>query len=121
MMRTLIVALFLLACPLSAGLGDEKKAAADNEAGLVKIEVQGKLIRQDHRYCVQARNPVFDDKFLVELVRTEDKNQALDQHIQHLEGQIVTVSGVLRFSRGRIDGPALGIPVKSESQVQKAK
>jgi hypothetical protein len=121
MMRILIFALLMLACPLSSGLGDEKKPAADNETGLVKIEAQGKLVRQDGRYCVQAKNPVFNDKFLVELVRTEDKNRDLDQHIQRLEGQVVIVRGVLRFSPGRTDGPEFGIPIKSESQVQKAK
>jgi hypothetical protein len=121
MMRTLAFALLILGCPLSSGLGNEKKPATDNETGLVKIEVQGKLLRQDGRYCVQAKNPVFNDRFLVELVRTEDKNRDLDQHIQRLEGQVVIVRGVLRFSPGRTDGRELGIPIKSESQVQKAK
>src|SRR5262245_49035912 len=91
------------------------------EAGLVKIEVRGKLVRQDGLYCVQSKNPVFNDMFLVQLVRTEDKNKDLDQHIQRLEGQVVIVSGVLRFSSGRNDGLQLGIPIKSETQVQKAK
>jgi hypothetical protein len=57
----------------------------------------------------------------VELVRTEDKNRDLDQHIQSLEGQVVIVRGVLRFTPRRIDGPELGIPIKSESQIEKAK
>ena len=85
-MRILIFALLILACPLSSAPADEKKPAANNETGLVKIEAQGKLVRQDGRFCVQAKNPVFNDKFLVELVRTEDKNRDLDQHIQRLEG-----------------------------------
>jgi hypothetical protein len=121
MMRNLALALLLVACPLSTGLGDEKKPAADNETGLVKVEVKGKLVRQDGRYCVQAANPVFKDAFMVELVRTEDKNRDLDQHIQSLEGQVVIVRGVLRFTPRRIDGPELGIPIKSESQVEKVK
>ena len=120
-MRTLAFALLVLACHLSSGQGNEKKPAEDDEIGLVKVEVQGKLVRQDGRYCVQAKNAVFNDTFLVELVRTEDKNRDLDQHIQRLEGQVVIVRGVLRFSPGRTDGPEFGIPIKSESQVQKAK
>jgi hypothetical protein len=121
MMRTLAFALLILGCPLSSGPGNEKKPATDDETGVVKVEVQGKLLRQGGRYCVQAKNPVFNDTFLVELVRTEDKNRDLDQHIQRLEGQVVIVRGVLRFSPGRADGPELGIPIKSESQIQKAK
>ena len=120
-MRNLALALLILAYPLSAGLGEEKKPDADDETGLVKVEVQGKLVRKDGRYCVQAKNPDFNDAFLVQLVRTEDKNQDLDKHIQGLEGQVVIVRGVLRFSPGRTDGPELGIPIKSESQIQKAK
>lgn len=79
MMRILALALLILAYPLSSALGEDKTPAADNEMGLVKVEVQGKLVRKDGRYCVQARNPVFDDAFLVQLVRTEDKNQALGE------------------------------------------
>jgi hypothetical protein len=44
-MRTLAFALLALACTLSSGLGDEKKPAEDDENGLVKVEVQGKLVR----------------------------------------------------------------------------
>ena len=121
MLHSLLFALLILGCLLSSGLGNEKQSGADNETGLVKIEVQGKLLRQDGRYCVQAKNPGFNQGFLVELVRTEDKNRDLDQHIQRLEGQVVIVRGVLRFTPRRADGPELGIPIKSESQVQKAK
>ena len=120
-MRNLALGLLILAYPVSSGLADEKKGAADDETGLVKIEVQGKLVRQDGRYCVQAKNPVFNEGFLVELIRTEDKNRDLDGHIRSLEGQVVIVRGVLRFSPRRLDGPELGIPITSESQVQKAK
>ena len=120
-MRTLAFALLVLACPLSSGQGNEKKPAEDDEIGLVKVEVQGKLVRQDGRYCVQAKNPVFNQGFLVELIRTEDKNRHLDGHLRSLQGQVVIVRGVLRFSPRRIDGPELGIPITSESQVQKAK
>ena len=120
-MRTLAFALLVLACPLSSGKGDEKKPAEDDEIGLVKVEVQGKLVRQDGRYCVQAKNPVFNQGFLVELIRTEDKNRDLDEHIRSLEGQLVTVRGVLRFTSRRLDGPELGIPITTESQVQKGK
>jgi hypothetical protein len=59
--------------------------------------------------------------FLVELVRTEDKNRDLDRHIRRLEGKVVVVRGVLRFSSRRVDGPELGIPIKCESQVREAK
>jgi hypothetical protein len=121
MMRNLALGLLILAYPLSSGLADEKKRAADNETGLIKVEVQGKLVRQEGRYCVQAKNPVFNQGFLVELIRTEDKNRDLDGHIRSLEGQVVIVRGVLRFSPRRLDGPELGIPITSESQVQKAK
>jgi hypothetical protein len=113
--------MLFLACPLSSGLGDEKKPAAADEKGLVKVEVQGKLVREAGRYCVQAKNPGFKETFLVELVRTEDKNRDLNEHLRSLEGQVVIVRGVLRYSPRRIDGPELGIPIKSESQVQKAK
>ena len=121
MMRNLALALLILAYPLSSGLGEEKKPAADDEMGLVKVEVQGKLVRKDGRYCVQAKNPVFNDAFLVQLVRTEDKNRPLDEHLSDLEGQVVVVRGVLRFISGRQDGPELGVRIKDESQVQKAK
>ncbi len=120
-MRNLGIALLLVVCPLSSGLGDEKKPPADNETGQVKVEVKGKLVRQDGRYCVQTNNPVFKDAFMVELVRSEDKNRELDQHIRNLEGQVVIVRGVLRFTPRRLDGPELGVPIKSESQVEKAK
>ena len=120
-MRNLALGLLILAYPLSSGLADEKKRAADSETGLVKVEVQGKLVRQDGRYCVQAKNPVLNEGLLVELIRTEDKNRHLDEHIRRLQGQVVIVRGVLRFSPRRIDGPELGIPIRSESQVQKAK
>jgi hypothetical protein len=121
MMRNLALGLLILAYLLSSGLADEKKRAAANETGLVKVAVQGKLVRQDGRYCVQAKNPVFNQGFLVELIRTEDKNRHLDGHLRSLEGQVVIVRGVLRFSPRRIDGPELGIPITSESQVRKAK
>ena len=126
MMRNLALALLILACslssglPPSSGLAEEKKPAAGVETGLVKVEVQGKLVRKDAGYCVQAKDPDFDTAFLVQLVRTEDKNRDLDKHIRGLEGQVVIVRGVLRFSPGRLDGPELGIPIKTESQVQKA-
>jgi hypothetical protein len=120
-MRNVGLALLLVTCHLSNGLGDEKEPVADNEMGLVKVEVKGKLVRQDGRYCVEANNPVFKDAFLVQLVRSEDKNRALDEHIRSLEGQVVIVRGVLRFTPRRLDGPELGIPIKSESQVEKAK
>ena len=121
MLRTLALALLILACPLSSGLGEErKKPAADNESGVIKIEVQGKLVRKGAGHCVQAKNPDFDQAFLVELLRSEDKNRDLDEHLQGLEGQVVIVRGVLRFASRRQDGPELGIPLKSESQIQKA-
>jgi hypothetical protein len=120
MMRTLVVTLLALACPLPAGPGDAKKTAADNETGLVKVEVRGKLVRRDGRYYVQAKNPVFQEAFLVELVRSEDKDRALDQLLQSQEGRIVTVRGVLRFSPRRTDGAELGIPLTSATQIQKA-
>jgi len=119
-MRNLALALLILACLPFTGWGKEKKPAADDQTGLVKIEVRGKLVRKDHYYCVQAKNPDFDDTFLVQLVRTEDKNQNLDEHIGGLEGQVVIVRGVLRFTPRRQDGPELGIPIRNESQIQKA-
>jgi hypothetical protein len=120
-MRNLGIALLLVICPLSSGLGDEKKPAADDETGQVKVEVKGKLVKQDGRHCVQTNNPVFKEAFMVELLRSEDKNRELDEHIRNLEGQVVIVRGVLRFTPRRLDGPELGVPIKSESQVEKAK
>src|SRR5262249_30367956 len=121
MTRQVGPALLILVCMLTSVLADEKQPAVNNETGLVKVEVQGKLVRQDNRYCVQAKNPVFKDTFLIELIRTEDKNQELNEHIRKLEGHVVIVRGVLRFSAKRLDGPELGIPIQSEAQVQKAK
>src|SRR5262249_48598912 len=121
MRRTVAFTMLFLACPLSSGLGDEKEPGAADERGLVNVEIQGKLVREGGRYCVQAKNPDFKETFLVELVRTEDKNRDLDEHVRSLEGQVVTVRGILRYSPRRIDGPQLGIVIKSESQVQKAK
>jgi hypothetical protein len=121
MMRNLALGLLILAYPLSSGLADEKKGVADSETGVVKVEVQGKLVRQDTRYCVQAKNPEFNQRFLVEFVRGEDKDRQLDEHLRSLEGQVVIVRGMLLFSSRRTDGPELGIPIMSESQVQKAK
>jgi hypothetical protein len=121
MMRNLALALLILAYPLSSGLGDEKKPAADDETGLVKVEVKGKLVRQDGRHCVQAKNPVFNQAFLVEILRGEDKDRDLDQHLQNLEGQVVIVRGVLRFTPRRTDGPELAIPINSQTQIQKTK
>jgi hypothetical protein len=114
------VALLILACLPPMGLTGEKPAA-EGERGLVKVEVQGKLVKKGNGYCVQAKDPDFDTPFLVELVRTEDKNRNLDKHLQSLEGQVVILRGVLRFVQGRLDGPELGVRVKSEEQVQKAK
>ncbi len=56
----------------------------------------------------------------MQLVRTEDKNQDLDRHIEGLLGRVVTVRGTLRFVSGRTDGPQLGVPIREESQVSKA-
>ena len=121
MTRNAAFALLILAGPVSFGLAEEKKPAADSDTGLVKVEVQGNLVRKDGRYCVQAKNPDFHRIFLVELVRTEDKQRDLDEHIRSLEGQVVIVRGTLRFVSRRQDGPELGIPIKSKSQVEKAK
>jgi len=118
-MRHLALALLILVCPLSTGWGEEKEPAAAKETGVVKVEVQGKLVRKGNHYCVQAKDPDFDKAFLVELLRTEDKNRPLDERLSDLEGQVVVVRGVLRFISGRQDGPELGIHIKNESQVQK--
>jgi hypothetical protein len=113
MIRTLVFTLLGLACPLSSGPGNEKKPAADGETGLVKVEVQGKLVRKDGRYYVRARNPAFGEAFLVELVRSEDKNRALDRLLGSLEGRVVTARGVLRFSRVGSTGPSWGSPSRA--------
>lgn len=119
-MRQLALALVILACPLSSGWGAEKKPAAVDGAGVVKVEVQGKLVRKENYYCVQAKDPDFDIAFLVQLLRSEDKNRDLDEYLKGLEGKVVVVRGLLRFSPGRTDGPELAIGIKNESQVQKA-
>jgi hypothetical protein len=120
MMRQVVLTGLALACPLAVAPGDEKNLAANDGSGLVKVEVIGKLVRKEGHYCVRAKNPTAAEAFLVELVRTEDKNRELDQHLQGLESQVVVVRGVLRFSPGRLDGPQLGVPIRQKAQVQKA-
>jgi hypothetical protein len=79
--------------------------------------VTGKLVRKDGVYCIEVRNSGSRSTYLVQLVRTEDKNRPLDEHLAGLLGRVVAARGVLRFSPGRTDGPQLGIPIRDESQV----
>ena len=119
MSRILIVFAMVLFLPVSVR-GSAEKPGAEDEEGLVKIEAKGKLVVMDGRYCVEAKNPVFNEPFLVQLLRSEDKNRVLDNHIKSLVGQVVVARGVLRFTPQRTDGPKLAIPISSESQVRKA-
>src|SRR5262245_24118661 len=113
MVRCLWVAPLLVALAAATAMADEKGPGSKEEAGTVQVELRGKLVRQEGVYCVKARNES-GDTFLVQLVRTEDKNQDLDKHIEGMLGRVVTVRGTLRFISGRSDGPQLGVPVRKE-------
>ncbi len=74
-------------------------AATDDEMGLVKAQIKGKLIRKEGvaGYCILVEpsgDPRMIDK-LVRLARTEDKQPDLDKLIESLEGKTVIVRGNL--------------------------
>lgn len=120
MIRSLWCTPLLLVLAASTAVADEKKPNPEDEAGTVQVELRGKLVRDNGIYCVKGRNEG-GTTFLVQLVRTEDKNHALDKHMEGLVDSIVTVRGTLRFSPGRDDGPQLGIHLREKSQINKAK
>jgi hypothetical protein len=98
----------------------DEKPDPEKDVGTVQVEVSGKLLRDNGVYCVKARNEV-GTTFLVQLVRTEDKNQELNKYLEELVDSRITVRGTLRFSPGRLDGPQLGIHLRDQSQIKKAK
>jgi hypothetical protein len=93
-MRCSAVTLLVLLWSVSLVLGGEKEPAAGRETGLVEAKVQGKLIRKDGRYCVQAKNPGPGDAFLVELVRTEDKRAHTEKVLKRCDVQAVDWAGL---------------------------
>jgi len=120
MIRYLWFPPLLLILFASIAVADDKKPDPEDEAGTVQVDVRGKLVRDNGIYCVKARNEG-GATFLVHLVRSEDKNQELDKHLEGLVDHVVAVRGTLRFSPGRSDGPQLGIHLREKSQISKAK
>jgi hypothetical protein len=112
-MRLLAIMIVMFACFTSSGWATELP-----EIGVITVAIDGKLVRKDGMLIVQARNPDFEDKFPVQLIRTEDKQRDLDEYINSLVGHIVTVKGQLSYSRHRVDGPELGISINKKSQIQ---
>jgi hypothetical protein len=120
MIRFLWFTPLLLVLSALIAVADEKKPNPEDEVSTVQVELRGKLVRDNGIYCVKARNEG-GTTFLVQLVRSEDKNQELDKYLEGLVDSVVAVRGTLRFSPGRIDGPQLGIHLKDKSQINKAK
>ncbi len=120
MIRFLWFASLLLVPSATIAVADDKNPDPENEVGTAQLEVSGKLLRDNGVYSVKARNET-GTTFLVQLVRTEDKDQELDKHLQELVDSVVTVRGALRFTPGRLDGPQLGIHVRDQAQIKKAK
>ncbi|HVS35635.1 MAG TPA: hypothetical protein VMS17_08635 [Gemmataceae bacterium] len=66
--------------------------------GSIRIEIKGKLTALDKVpwYVVRVNDSVFPNvSVVVRLVRGEDKNRQLDEHLKSLAGKMVVVEGFL--------------------------
>ena len=71
-----------------------------DQSGYVKLEVEGTLLHQGPAYYIQTHDASFpEQKLLVWLERSEDKNRALDRHLEQLDGQSVIARGFLDCRR----------------------
>ena len=87
----------------------------------VKVEVKGKLVHKDNMYYVETNDATFSDfKLLVGLGRAEDKNRALDRHLESLEGKAVVAYGYLDCRRVTQENAKIYLYLYSETQVKPA-
>ena len=99
----------------------EKAKPGEAPASYVRVEVKGVLVRKDDGYYVSASDSVFPTiELLVKLERTEDKNRALDDHLQALEGKAVVAGGLLDCRRVGGDKAGVEIHVSDVRQVRAA-
>ncbi|MDT5121797.1 MAG: hypothetical protein QOC96_1279 [Acidobacteriota bacterium] len=101
------------------------RVPTSSPSSYVKLEVRGILLHKEDAYYIQANDPAFSDfKLLVRLERSEDKNRALDQHLQILEGKTVIARGFLdgtRITQGAgLEVGVIGLRLNRESQVEAA-
>ena len=119
------VSLFIAATvAVLVSAGEEKtELVKEVPESYVKIEVRGKLVRMDGiHYYVEASDTVFhDSKILVKLLRSEDKNRILDEHLKSLEGKIVVVSGYMDCRKIDAKKMIINLRLSNEEQVQIAK
>jgi hypothetical protein len=84
----------------------------------VKLEVEGTLHHQGPAYYVQTHDANFpEQKLLVQLERSEDKNRALDRHLEQLEGQSVIARGFLDCRRVGQEAGVIYIYLHSADQI----
>jgi hypothetical protein len=90
----------------------------DDRSDYVKLEVEGTLLHQGPAYYVQTHDANFpDQKLLVRLERSEDKNRALDRHLEQLEGQSVIARGFLDCRRVGQEAAVIYLYLSSADQI----
>jgi len=97
------------------------KAQSSEPSAYVKVEVKGKLVHKDNMYYVETSDATFSDfKLLVGLERAEDKNRALDRHLEGLDGKAVIAYGYLDCRRITQENAKIYLYLSSERQVKAA-
>jgi hypothetical protein len=95
------------------------KAQPPEPSAYVKVEVKGKLVHKDYMYYVETGDATFSDfKLLVGLERSEDKNRALDRHLESLEGKAVIAYGYLDCRRITQENATIYLYLSNETQVK---
>jgi hypothetical protein len=95
------------------------RAQPSEPSAYVKVEVKGKLVHKDNMYYVETSDATFSDfKLLVGLGRAEDKNRALDRHLESLEGKAVIAYGYLDCRRITQENAKIYLYLYNETQVK---
>jgi hypothetical protein len=114
-----IVLLVLVVGGLAVSIRAEFRGTRTHDrSDYVKLEVEGTLLHQGPAYYVQTHDANFrDQKLLVKLERSEDKNRSLDGHLEQLEGQSVIARGFLDCRRIGQEAGVIYLYLSSADQI----
>ncbi|HEV3257659.1 MAG TPA: hypothetical protein VG013_12310 [Gemmataceae bacterium] len=118
--HVLLVGLAIFLPGMVAQAGDKRKGTGE-PSSYVKLEVKGKLVRQENGYFIKAKDAVFPGtEVLVRLERSEDKDRELDEHLKSLEGKLVVAEGFLDCRRINGEKRVIELHLSNEKQVRAA-
>jgi hypothetical protein len=93
LIKSVLIVIVIAALAAASLRADGGGVRTQGRSSYVRLKVEGTLLHQGAAYYVQTNDATFpDQKLLVGLERSEDKNRSLDRHLEELEGGLSSLA-----------------------------